>query len=173
MLRELLDIVDDIYRWVHNSEPIGTIFFIKLKTYRGDILTLSDGTVVKHGNKICTLHFNNERIALIHRESEGSAGFSFARHLDLSLSALAKKLHNDKGYEEVVALSGITWMPRSGAKKIGFDSYPVCGTYRLFWLKLKFSLYLSSVGKKKAASKIRPHAFWMSKKRLLVQHLLD
>jgi hypothetical protein len=173
MIRKFLDVIDNVYRWIHQLEPIETIFYIGLKTYRGALLTLSDGTVVKSGDKICTLHFNNKRIALIHSESEWNTGFSFARHVTLSLSALAKRLYSDKAFERVVALNGITWMSREGAKKIGFDSYPVGGVCRLLWLRIKFSLYLFSVGKKKAARKISPHAFWMSKKRLLSQHQLD
>jgi hypothetical protein len=169
MLRKFLNIVDRIYRWIHRLESTGSIFYIGLKTYKGALLTLSDGTAVRRGDRVCTLHFNNERVALIHNESKGSAGFLFARHVTLSLSALAEKMRSDKAYEGAVALSGVTWMPREGAKKIGFDSYPVGGVCRLLWLRIKFSLYLLPVGKKRSARKIKPHALWMSRKRLLSQ----
>jgi hypothetical protein len=173
MIGKFLGIVDNIYRWIHQLDPAGTIFYIGLKTYRGALLTLSDGTVVKNGDKICTLHFNNERIALFRSESKVNTGFSFVRHVTLSLSELAKRLYSDKAYEGVVAISGITWMSREGAKKIGFDSYPVSGVCRLLLLRIKFSLCLFSVGEKNAARKISPHAFWMSKKRLLRQYQSD
>jgi hypothetical protein len=170
MIRKFLNIVDRIYRWIHRLESTGSIFYIGIKTYKGTLLTLSDGTFVRRGDRVCTLHFNNERIALIHSESEGNVGFPFARHVTLSLSSLAKRLSSDKAYEGVVALSGITWMARKGAQKIGFDSYPVGGVCRLLWLRIKFSLYLLSAGKKRSAGKIKPHALWMSRKRLLSQH---
>lgn len=172
LIRKFLNIVDNVYRWIHRLEPVGSALYIGLKTYKGELLTLSDGTVVKSGDKICTLHFNNKRIALIHSETEGNAGFSFARHIILSLSILAERLSSDKAYERAVAITGTTWISHEGAKKIGFDSYHISGAYRLLWLRIKFSLCLFSVGKKKAAGKISPHAFWMSKKKLLSQHHL-
>ncbi len=167
MLKKFLNLIDRIYRWIHHLEPAGSIFYIGLKSHKGAPLTLSDGTAVRRGDRVCTLHFNNERVALIHSESKGNAGFSFARHVTLSLSTIAKRIFSDKAYEEVIALSAITWMPRKGAQKMGFDSYPVRGVCRLLWLRIKFSLYLLSVGKKKAAGKIKPHALWMSRSLLM------
>lgn len=171
MIRKILTIVDTIYRWIHRREPIGTIFYIELKTHKGPLLTLSDGTAVRRGDRVCTLHLNNERVALIHAESEGNVGFPFARHVTISLSALAKRLCSDKAYEGVIALSTITWMPSKGAKKIGFDGYPVKGICRRLWLRTKFRLYLLSASKKRAAGKIEPHALWMSRSILISRYL--
>lgn len=173
MLRKFLNIVDRLYKWLHHLEPVGNIFYTEIKTYKSAPLNLSDGTILRRGDRICILHFNNERIALIHNESKGNAGIAFVRHVTLSLSELAKKLYSDKAYEGVVALGGITWLSREGTKKIGFDSYPMKGFWRLSWLRIKFSLYIRSVGKKQMAAKIKPHAFWMSRTRLLSHHNLN
>lgn len=167
MLKKFLNIVDGFYRWFRQLETVGSIFYMETRVYNNDSVNLSDGTTLRRGDKVCVLHFNSERIALMHSESKGNAGFSFVRHVTFSLSELAKKLYNDKAYEEIVALGGITWMAREGTKRIGFDRYPVKGFWRLSWLKIKFSLYIRSAGKKQMAEKIEPHAFWMSKARLL------
>lgn len=189
MLRKLLNIVDRLYKWLHHLKPVGSIFYTEIKIYKSAPLNLSDGTILRCGDKICVLHFNNERIALMHNESKGNAGIAFVRHVTLSLSELANKLHNDKAYEGVVALGGITWLHREGAKKMGFDSYPMRGFWRLLWLRIKFSLYIRSVGKRQMSVnpvrkrgllmghsnrvKIKPQALWMSKTRLLRHYNLN
>lgn len=167
-MRKFLYIVDRIYRWFHQLEPVGTIFYVGVTKYKGAPLTLSDGTMVKKGDIICALHFNNERIASIHSEvGRNIVGFSFVRHVIISLAALATKLQRDRAYEMVVALSGTSWFPHKIAKKKGFDIYPVDGLLRLLWLKMKLSLYLLPVRKGKSNTAIMPNTFWMSRARIL------
>lgn len=96
------------------------LLFYKHKIYAGKPIQLANGNVIKKGDEVFELHFNNEY--LFHLSHTSGSSFHLAKLLIQSFSAAKAKLCfllSEGKYENVKALYGISILHR-GAKQNGF-----------------------------------------------------
>jgi MFS family permease len=91
---------------------------VQLGRYHGQPITLPDGTTVRSGDRIGTLHLNNPAVSRV--AAEGSA-LRLLPMLAGDLAALARWLASDAapGGGELRAIHGVTLLAR-GAARLGF-----------------------------------------------------
>ena len=126
---------DVLYRWLNRlTDPAaeaGQVIRVGVGRYRGPTLVLSDGTAVRPGDRIGTIHLHNERVAALH--SEGSrtptAGLRFRRAFVAGLRELARQVLETDRYAGVQAFMAQTIMHR-GTQRAGFETFPMRGVTR-------------------------------------------
>lgn len=120
---------DEAYRRFHRLEDLpvdGTIFFRLGRTrYRGRPFVLSDGTLVRPGDPVGTLHLHNEGLAVLHRRHRSAwrVGLAFYHAFKATLRELARRVAEDPRNAGLVAFYAETifW---SGGPRAGFDVGP-------------------------------------------------
>jgi hypothetical protein len=65
IVRSALRRVDDLYRLRHGLQPVGPVLFVGRARYHGLARHFADGTQLRPGDVLGTLHFNNARIAAL------------------------------------------------------------------------------------------------------------
>ncbi|MBE3554945.1 MAG: polysaccharide deacetylase family protein [Thermicanus sp.] len=118
----------------------------QIKRYDGPTLVLSDGTSVKQGDLVLDLHFNNELMAQLAKETGSTT--QLAVHL-LRMAArfmpvLARKLEQDPRYKEVKALYGLTLMYR-GSRQFGFEVFDPPNSWRIKIAQLYMRLLMAII----------------------------
>ena len=146
----LWDFWERCFAKIAGVKPITTkmdsVFKLAVRKYRGKSLTLPDGTVLKTGDLLGELHFDNDLLLKISTQSKNpeKIGISLLRQVKNSLPDLAKTLQTDPAYRQIKAVYGITMIYR-GANFLGFgiyDLYPaffkIITTYYQRWLMIIF-----------------------------------
>ncbi len=129
MLDRLWRWYDKAYRWFHGVEDLpaddGGVVRIGVERYRGRQLTLSDGTSVRAGDPVGTIHFNNEAVAAIHKRTANPirAGILILRAFEDSLETLAGLVKTCSPYREVKAFTATTIFYH-GVERLGFEIFP-------------------------------------------------
>lgn len=173
VFRLILRVVDVIYHWRHGSEPVGPMMLVNKTVHDGPDKELADGTLVRHGDIIGAIHFDNRVTSRMASGSSRAAALHFLRLLRESLAALAQKAATDPAYSRYPAYVGITWLPPHGAK-LGFETEPLPEGDRKRFLMRFFRLLVWVVApaeETRASAKLEPIAFWMTRKQLLAYHL--
>jgi hypothetical protein len=122
VLRTALRAVDELYRVQHRLKPVGPVLFVGKARYAGPVRKFADGTQLRPGDILGTLHFNNARIATLDGDSPAALAFGFARLFRESLRTLAALARDDGPFGDVAVFQGIGWW-RQG-EKTGFISEP-------------------------------------------------
>ena len=172
-LRLILRVVDVIYHWRHKSKPVGPMMLVNAVVHDGPDKAFADGTLVKQGDVIGAIHFDNRVTSRLASHSSRAAAQRFVRLLLESLAALAQKAANDSAYARYPAYVGITWLPPHGVK-MGFETEPMPEGGRRRYLTRFFRLLVWVVApaqETRDSAKPEPIVFWMTKKRLLELHL--
>lgn len=121
---------DEAYRRFHRLEDLpvdGTVFFRLGRTrYRGRSLALSDGTVIRSGDPVGTLHLHNEALAALHchHRSAWHVGLAFYQGFRATLRELTRRVAENPQDARLVAFCAATifW---NGAEHAGFDVRPL------------------------------------------------
>lgn len=173
IFRFLLRGVDLVYHWRHHSEAVGPMLLVNQTVHEGPDKQFADGTLVKQGDVIGAIHFDNRVTANMVGRSSRAAALHFKRLLAESLAALAKKSVDETAYARYPAYLGITWLPSHGAR-MGFETEPLPPGRRRRFLMRFFRLLVWIVAPAKetrAIARFEPIAFWMTRKQLLARHL--
>ncbi|MBO8137959.1 MAG: polysaccharide deacetylase family protein [Desulfotomaculum sp.] len=156
------------------AEHSETAFSLALRRYRGKPLSLPDGTLIKPGDLLGELHFDNHLLLNITSQAPGPerVAASLLRSVKKSLPQVAAVLARDPKYRQVKAVYGITMIHR-GAGFLGFsiyDIYPaflrILTTWYQRWLLIVFHPNgLSHFIKHR--TKMVPKMLFMSRKQLI------
>ncbi len=127
--KRAIAVYDRVYRFLHRLDTprseVGPALRIETcRCYR--TVTLSDGTVVRRGDRIVALHTNNDRVGALHLNG-GSAmatGLEFRRELLASLRALAALAGPDQPLADIRAFVAVTIL-HHGLPRLGFERDPV------------------------------------------------
>ena len=171
--RLLLRGVDLVYHWHHKSEPVGPMLLVNASIHDGPDKRFEDGTLIRHGDAIGAIHFDNRVTAGMAGRSSRAAALEFKRLLVESLAALARKSVDDPDYSGFTAYCGITWIPPHGAK-LGFETevLPDGGRKRYLMKFFRVLLWVVAPSKEtRKSARLEPIAFWMTRKRLLELYL--
>ncbi|HZG84739.1 MAG TPA: hypothetical protein VE009_07480 [Paenibacillus sp.] len=123
--------VDPIYymftrlRYVE-AEPERNIFRVRLLTYRGKPLVLSNGESVKPGDVLLKIHLHNVRLlqALFPLRGDIERGKYILRSVQASLPCLADYVRRHPMSKEIKGLIGITLLNK-GCDRLGFEVLPI------------------------------------------------
>lgn len=166
----------------------GCILRIALTVCRKDI-ELSDGTKVQSGERICELHFWNERLPPMPREGPDLKwGLEFYRLAVRSLRRLAAHIAAEQGLEDIVALTGEMALPggdellplASAGSQMGFDVRNLTleagqwGRFKHFWENiyswaLMWAFNPGSLRGKRFL-RLQRYQFWISREMLLQRY---
>lgn len=105
-----------------NDRP--TLFRLRQRRYRGQPLTLADGTILRPRDPIGELHLNNEVLKEITRAGKDPERIALLtlKELKLSLPALAQWINNTPGLKNIRAVVGLTMLHR-GVERLGFTTH--------------------------------------------------
>ncbi|MTI81427.1 MAG: polysaccharide deacetylase family protein [Firmicutes bacterium] len=128
------------------TEAVDSAFSLAVRKYRGKPLNLPDGTLIKPGDLMGELHFDNNLLLNITSQARAPERVATAllRNVRKSLPQVADALRSDPRYNQVKAVYGVTIIHR-GAKFLGFnifEIYPhllrVITTWYQRWLLIVF-----------------------------------
>lgn len=101
-----------------------TMFHYRLIPYRGEEVQLSNGTLLRKGDLIAELHFDNRKLSNIAFQSKTTValGVKMIREIEKALPQLGKQVFAEKRGKEVKAVYGVTMINR-GAEYLGFEIF--------------------------------------------------
>jgi len=118
-------------RWEHlferlfHIEPIdrsNPLLKLRIRKFRGSRpIVLPDGEVIRHGDLVAELHFDNELLLHIGSNSNSSVhlAIQIIRRAETLMPQMGQMIHRDPKYREVKGLYGISILHR-GVKQLGF-----------------------------------------------------
>jgi hypothetical protein len=168
VVRHCLRAVDGIYHRWHRLQPVGPLLFVGCGRYDGPARRFADGTELRPGDLLGTLHFNNARIAALDAGTPAAIGLSFARLLFKSLRTLADLTRCDERFREVKVFRGIGWL-RHGAH-LGFINEPVPESRHLRFLAMHIGLLVWAFAPPKGtaiAASPEPTITWLTREALV------
>jgi hypothetical protein len=136
--RHVLLAVDRLYRRWHHLSMVGPLLHAGQVQYDGPPRHFADGTELRTGDLLGTLHFDNARIAGLEGNGPGATGLQFRRLLFASLRALAERARPGQLFHGVAVYRGIGWV-RHG-ERIGFIHEPAPDGWRTRWATLHVRL---------------------------------
>jgi len=175
LARNVLDVVDEIYRRRHRLRPVGPMLYVARARYRGPHRQFADGTRLAPGDTYGELHFDNSRIAALGEGSRSRTGVRIGRLLRDSFATLAEASSADPGLRDLDSFHGVTWLREHGGR-VGFVSEPLPDGLRRRLLALHFRL-LRWVFAPSLHTGVRdtpaPRSFWLTRNELLANFRRD
>ncbi len=136
MLRFFWDLWEKLFARLYHVRSVGGsgghgVLRWNPRRYKGADFTLADGTVVRNGDVIGEIHFDNDRVLELSRgaASEGGAALAVMRAVAEGLGDLARAVKSGEIGPEVKCFWGLSMFHR-GAERLGFQVEPVRGFYR-------------------------------------------
>jgi hypothetical protein len=122
VLDPILALAERIDRRARRITPIrpGALLGVERQWYRGDPVTLEDGTVVHDGDRADIVHFDNGRLRALAGEGWQLRALEQAR---ADLAVLARRLDRPDAAERPVAFHGATLLAPF-AVRIGWELHP-------------------------------------------------
>lgn len=163
--------VDQRYHRWHGLQPIGEVLYVGRTQYRGPAMTFADGTELKPGDAMGTLHFNNARFPRLAAHTPTQAAFRFARLMVGSMRILAEKERLDPLLSELAVYHAVTWLRPHGAQ-LGFFTQPVPAGPRKYFISLYFRLLVwtfAPAQETRAAANPEPTCYWLTREQLLLR----
>lgn len=145
------------------------IFRIALKRYHGKNIKLSDGTLLKKGDKYIELHLNNELAASVLKDI---SPLSMLKWVKSSLYGLAQFV-KDEPYVSADVMMGLTIFGIKGIERFGFEVVELNKVESVLISMYESFLYAIFRGRTKAlysksqAKKLKARRILMSRKVLL------
>jgi len=104
------------------SGDVDAIFHIRVVTYHGKTLQLSDGQTINHKDKVIELHLDNHKLYRMMTESKSMmhVAIRLIREVQKGLPKLAVQIAGRKEFEQVKGLYGVSMINR-GAEQFGFS----------------------------------------------------
>jgi hypothetical protein len=153
----------------HNLVAIGEVLLVGRRQYRGPVLALTDGTVLKPGDIMGELHFNNARLRQLHLNSRSSnPARVFGRLMLTSLHQLAAAVRERPEFADLHIYHGLSWLRPHGTG-VGFitDRLPagIERSCRIIWFRLLIWAFAGdTTGRQRI---LDPHHYWLSRQSLL------
>jgi hypothetical protein len=122
-LRPCFRALDAVYRRNHQLRPVPPLLHVGLERYSDGDRRFEDGTLLRHGDPLGTLHFDNARIATLDPASRAATGLGFTRMLFASLYRLAALSLNDPDFRQVQVYRGVGCNRHGG--NVGFLIEPL------------------------------------------------
>lgn len=160
--------VDALYHRWHGLQPVGEVLYVGRTRYRGPTMTFADGTQLKAGDFMGTLHFNNARFTRMEAHTPTQAAFRFTRLMLESMRVLAEQGRRDPLFSELAVYHAVSWLRPHGAQ-IGFFTQPVPAGPRKYFLNLYFRLLVwvfAPAQKTRAAARPEPTIYWLTREQL-------
>ncbi|MFD0696920.1 polysaccharide deacetylase family protein [Paenibacillus sp. GCM10027628] len=112
---------EQIFHWLFNIHPIDVnhpIFYSRVRKYKGKTIELANGEVIRPGDLVVELHFNNEKLFQLISESSSMVhlAVSMIRDVQRFMPAMTQYVHF---HQNVRGIYGITMIHR-GSKQLGF-----------------------------------------------------
>lgn len=157
-----------------NGRP--TVFRLTLRRYRGKQLLLADGSILRRGDMVGEIHFNNEVFHQITGSNEPiRLGLLSRQKTVQALTVLAGLITTKSRYQNIKAVIGISLFQR-GSRQIGFDIFDLNPLIRFFvhWYEGLVLMIYHPAGRRRFLpyrKKLIPKLLVMSKKELLQRYL--
>lgn len=165
--RVVLGWIDRWYYRRNRLQTLGPVLFLGRSQYDGPEIRFEDGTLLRAGDPIGKLHFNNASIAALGEGSMHRVGFKFAKLMRESLRQLAHVAQQDAAWRDVHVYQGVTWIPAHG-EVVGFVSTPMPKSWKTRWLGSHFRMLMWVFA---PAARIRerqtePRLYWLTREAL-------
>lgn len=155
LAQRFLGAVDRGYRRWHRLRPVGPVMYVGRTQYNGPERHFADGTTLRPGDFIGTMHFDNQRLATLANQSPSATGMHFARLVFPSLRRLGELLQTDEAFREIAVVQGMGWF-HHGAD-LGVVNEPVPpGPRRLFLARYMRLLAWAFAPDDRRARSVRP-----------------
>ncbi|WP_003539996.1 polysaccharide deacetylase family protein [Desulfotomaculum nigrificans] len=179
LLRRLWRVWEFGFEKLAGLKPVGgnNLFRLAVRKHRGSVMQLPDGTLLKPGDQIGELHFNNDQLQKINTTARSieQVGVKLLKEAKNSLPLLAKVVAQDPSYQGVKAFVGITMIYR-GSTKLGFSVYdlspftrPIVAWYQMWLLFLLHPGGLAHL--RRQWDKLVPKKIIISRQELLARYL--
>lgn len=148
----------------------GSTFRVRLTSFRGGNVFLSDGTVIKRGDILLKIHLHNVILLknMLSIKSEIKKGKLLYRLIEKSLPDLAEYVRNHPKHDDIKGIIGITMLNRGGSG-LGFETIQISSVmYK--WLKYVSMMpiyFFSANNPLKNLKKQTPAYLFMSKNVLM------
>lgn len=161
---------DRAYQRAKRLQPVGQLLYIRKSTYEGPSRVLGKEKLLRAGESVGVIHFNNRGLQDAQKKVHGGA-FVFARLMLASLADLAEAAEHDPALKQLVAFRGTTWIPPHG-KRVGFEVVPLPDTWlnRLRAQYFRLLLYaFNPASSRRFRQRLRAYEFWLAREDLLRQ----
>ncbi|GGH73953.1 hypothetical protein JOD43_000175 [Pullulanibacillus pueri] len=175
-LMRLYSLWEHLYHKMHGLKPRHErdLILFRIKEYKGEPLSLTDGTLLQEGDLILDLHFNNDLLIQTSIESKNTMHMiTTLLHMMKATFKRMRSYMSEPEYEKVKALYGVSLFHR-GAKQFGFDvlDLPKGGNsgFQRFYLRL-----LLTIMHPNGRQRLQSHSSMLSPKILAVSrtHFLE
>ncbi|GIP31562.1 hypothetical protein [Paenibacillus sp. J2TS4] len=160
-------------RYVGQGGRNCSIFRVRLTSYRGRNITLSDGTPINKGDTLLKIHLHNVNLikSMFSIQNEVARARHLYRIIEKSLPDLAMYVINHPEYDKVKGVIGITTLNR-GCGGLGFETVQITSScYK--WIKFLTMLpiyFLSANQPLKNLRKQVPAYLFLSKNTLISKY---
>lgn len=160
--------VDKLYHRWHGLQPVGEVLYVGRTRYRGPTVTFADGTQLKSGDLMGTLHFNNARFPRLEADTSIRAAFRFTRLMLASMRILAEQERQDPLFSELEVYHAVSWLRPHGAQ-IGFLTEPVPPGPRKYLSSVYFRLLVwafAPAQETRDKANPEPTIYWLTREQL-------
>jgi hypothetical protein len=164
-------LADRVYRRWHRLEEVGGILLAGRTVWRGARRRLEDGTEIAPGDAILQLHLNGQRVAGdgAGAGSPAATGLRFVRRFVPACRDLARRLSEDPGWHDVVAVHAVGWITPYVGERWGFEFERLPGGLRTWFIRWHMGNLLAAAdrqGHRRGRQRPWPMDVWMSRRRL-------
>lgn|GEM_PF-155492 len=160
--------VDELYRRSHRLQPVGPVLYAGRTRYRGPAREFADGTRLRPGDCIGTLHFDNGRFPALDMGTAARSALRFARLMLESMHALADLARLDPTFADLGVYHAVTWLPPHG-RKVGFvtETYPHGLRRRLLAIHFRMLVWTFAAAEQtRATARPEPTIYWLTRQAL-------
>lgn len=165
---------------IHPIDENHPFLNVRIRTYWGKPVQMSDGEKIQRGDRVLELHFNNEVLYNmgIHSRSSIQLAIQMIRRTEQLLPKTLPIILNHPNYEKIKALYGVSMIYR-GTKQFGFTVNDLPRGPFSFFTKIYLRLLMSVVhpqGKDRLQNKVEhlvPKMMVMSTKELMRRYPIE
>lgn len=161
---------EKLFHVAFRLQPIGDgeTYNYRIRKYTGPDVPMRDGKVLRSGDSVLELHFENKKLFEIGMTSRSSVHLAIRiiRDMEKGLPDIAKALEQARGGERVKALYGVSMIHR-GSESLGFQTFDL--PKGLFaWLTNRYLKFMLSVIHPEGGKRIREHGDQLTPKLILM-----
>lgn len=150
------------------------VFRVRLTSYKGYSITLSDGTTINKNDLLLKIHFHNVKLLseLNKIQDDFQKAKRFYHTVKKSLPDLATYIQNHPQGPDIKALIGITSL-NIGSNRLGFETYSIKNRYykKIKWIAFLPINILSGLFMNNKKKNYEPVYIFMGKETLFNKHL--
>ncbi|MFB4162356.1 hypothetical protein ACE1TI_00680 [Alteribacillus sp. JSM 102045] len=153
-----------------SSDRFNNIFRVRLTSYKGTDVTLSDGTKINKNDTLLKIHLHNIRLIneMNSLQSDIHKVLYLYKMVQQSLPGLAAYIQNLENNDQIKGIMGITLLNK-GCARLGFESFDITNPfYKCFKLlpSLAISMLATPTASLSSLRKKQPKYIFMSKEKL-------